>query len=167
MSVNGAMVRISPEELAWFRAASEDAIEEKTEDWFWSDEPPRAFNLAKLYVGVHFLLTGVDHCEDTDGPLSFLGNQEYGEDLNNDFGYGPGRVFPPDAVHEIHRALQALSADVVQQRLADPALAEVYPFTMRGMDDEDRATLASLFDESRAYVAATAAANDALMVAIF
>lgn len=165
MSVNGAMIRISPEELEWFRTADDEAIEEKTDGWFWSDDG-RALNLAKRYAGVQFLLSGVD--EPSEGPLSFLSNQDYGERLAYEFGYGPARVFPPDAVHEIYRALQGLPADVVEQRLADPALHEVYPFVSRGgVDDEDRASLAQLLDESRAYIAATAAANDALMVAIF
>lgn len=166
MSVNGAMIRISPAELDWFRVADEEAIEEKTEDWFWSDAP-RALNFAKRYAGVHFLLTGIDHSEEVDGPLSFLGNQSYGENLSYEFSYGPARVFPPQAVHEIQRALEALSAEVVAQRLHDPALAEVYPFAIRGLDDEDRQSLEQLLAESREYIAATAAAGDALMVAIF
>ncbi|HEX4461286.1 MAG TPA: DUF1877 family protein, partial [Polyangia bacterium] len=137
MSVNGAMIRISPEELEWFRTASEEACEEKTESWFWGDDA-RGLNLAKAYVGVHFLMTGVDHVEPSDGPLSFLGNQDYGENLDYELTYGPARVFPPDAVHEIHRALQALSAEVVKKRAHDPALARVYPFGHSSFDADDR-----------------------------
>lgn len=94
MSVNGAMVRISADELAWFRTADDQAIVEKTDNWFWSDEP-RALNLAKMFVGVHFLLTGVDPSVASGEPISFLGNQAYGEELHNDFGYGPVACFRP------------------------------------------------------------------------
>ncbi|HWE29618.1 MAG TPA: DUF1877 family protein, partial [Polyangia bacterium] len=81
--------------------------------------------------------------------------------------YGPARVFPPDAVHEIHRALQALSAEVVKKRAHDPALARVYPFGHSSFDADDRAQLERDLAEVRAYIAGTADANDALMVAIF
>ncbi len=163
MSVNGAVVRISAPDLEWLRTADPGAIDEKTEGWFWSDNP-RSFEMEKGYAGIHFLLTGVD--SGGEGPLSFIGNQEYGEELNYEFAYGPARVFPPDSVKAIHRALQDLSPTVVKKRLKDPALEQVYPFSMRSVDEEDHKRLEELLEQLRSYVSTAADAGDAIMVAI-
>jgi hypothetical protein len=166
MSVNEAIVRISPAELAWLRDADDDAITAKCEAWLWS-ATPRSCDFGTAHAFVHFLLTGVAPRQPSDGPLGFLANERFGETLRYQFSYGPGRVLAPGAVLELERALDALSAAVVDERLRDPALLAVYPSAIRPTLDDAGASLARLVDDLRTYVAATAAAGDALLVAVY
>lgn len=173
MSVNGAVVRITDEDLEWLRkhGPEDDGTEDfgadgdRTDGWFWSDDP-RACELEKAYAAVHYLLTGTE--EDGEGWVSFLGNQQLGEEVRYEFAYGPGRAFEPDAVQAIAAALDAVPQETLLHRLYGAALGEVYPFSVRGVDvtDEDRHWAMVALEKLRTFMRTAAAERARVLVAI-
>jgi hypothetical protein len=83
-------------------------------------------DLDKAWHGIHFLLTG-SAWEGTE-PFCYLvkGGLEIGEE---DFGYGPARLFKPDQVVAWANALSKISRDDLRKRFDPEAMtkAEVYP----------------------------------------
>lgn len=87
--------------------------------------PASAVDLDKAWHGIHWLLTGDPWT--TEGPLSavIFG----GQDLDEDFGYGPPRLLDPAGVDAVVAALADVGPTELRARF-DPAAmsaAEVYP----------------------------------------
>jgi hypothetical protein len=167
MSINAAIFRVSELEMECLRTCSAEDIDAFTENWFWSDYP-RAFELEKAFAAVHFLLTGkeLDDTTAADRPLSFISDADdgFGERLGYDLGYGPCRLFSPATVIEIERALRDLPDQIIEQRLADPALARIHA---GGSDPETSHELSESARALRGFVRDTVAAREGLLVAIF
>ncbi len=88
----------------------------------------RRLSIDKAWHGVHFLLTGTaDEPDDTVGEVGavVLGGEELGEDE----GYGPARVFPAAVVARLADALDQLDLDAVGARYDGARMTElaVYP----------------------------------------
>lgn len=162
MSVNGVVIAASTAELEWLREATDDEIDDKVDVWF---DEPRACHLEKHYAAVSFLLCGDPH--GGEGPASFVGNERLGEPLDYEFAYGPGRMFDAAETRAIAQALADVPATVVSQRLTGDALGAIYPFSLRGIDDEQRGELREDLERLRRHVSDAAKRGDGLLVAVF
>jgi hypothetical protein len=112
--------------------AEPDAVEELVTP---AGRAARCLRLEKAWHGLHFLLTG--SAWQGDGPLGFL--VDGGEEVGQDLGYGPARLFPPDAVERLDSLLAAVSEEELWSCF-DPETMEaegVYP----GIWDEDEEEL--------------------------
>jgi hypothetical protein len=92
-------------------------------------------SLEKAWHGLHYLLTG--SAMEGAGPEGFI--LEGGEEIGDDLGYGPARLFNPTEVQQIYATLSAISNEQLWERF-DPADMEengVYP----GVWDEDEEDL--------------------------
>lgn len=168
MSMNGAIVRLSDDDLAWLRGYSEaddsdsaDGSEDRSDGWFFADNP-NVYELEKAFAGVHFLLSGAT-LGGGDGVLSFIANEALGEAVPWDGGYGPGRVFDAAAVRSIADAIESLSAKPVKMRLASSDLAATYPFS-RPLEDEDKEWLLAVLQGLMTFM--RKAANDGVAVLV-
>jgi hypothetical protein len=97
--------------------------------------PMRSLHLEKAWHGLHYLLTtrGGDGADS----LGFL--LEGGEEIGEDLGYGPARLFAPDVVRQLHGALDGISEEELWTRFDPESMEEqeIYP----GIWDEDEADL--------------------------
>lgn len=138
MSINGALVRLSDDDLAWLRGYRPDGADQagdRTASWFFADNP-QAYELEGAFVGVHFLLTGT--ASGGDGPLSFVANAAFGEPVPYDRGHGPGRILAPTTVAAIADAIESMTARDVRSRLESDALSACHPFAGRRLEDDDK-----------------------------
>lgn len=163
MSVNVSLFALSADDLAWLEAYRPytKTTDNRTERWFWSDHPD-AYELEKAYAGVHFLLTGEDH--GGDGPLAFLATG-FGRQIPYEFAYGFGRVLDPATVTLIADLLESFPANVVRERLENPTLASVYPFSLRSLDDDDKEWLLAVLQGLMTYMRQVAQSGRHLLVA--
>ncbi|MDP1828875.1 MAG: DUF1877 family protein [Archangium sp.] len=99
-------------------------------------------------------------------PLSFLSDEEFGDETLFEFPYGPGRVFYPETVVELAAALSAVSPLQVRARLTLERLVQIYPFTLRKPGPEDVQMLEERVAELRDFIDAAAKARECLMVAV-
>lgn len=121
-----------------------------------------SISLEKTWHGIHFLLTG--DAWGGEGWRAFLvtGGQELGEDE----GYGPTRVFTPVEVSEIAQGLSDIDgADLWAKFNAEElAIEEIYP----DIWDEDEAELKEeyleYFEQLKAFVAHVADNGEAMRV---
>ena len=151
MSVNVSIVRISSEDLEWLRNPGEpdENGEDRTDAWFWSDYPG-TLELNKGYASVHFVLTGIDM--DGSGPAAFLCDLNYGETIDYEWGYDPGRVLHPAQVAEIVQALNAVPSEVIESRLSGTEIGSVYPFDGSPFNSEDKAWLLGVLTKLKAFL---------------
>lgn len=166
MSVMTTVFRLTELEAARFLDAPDDvasALVYGEDGWL---RPGLVFTkwlaLEKHGSGVGLALTGGLKTR----PLSFLEDEEFGDETCFEFPYGPGRVFHARTVREIDAALKALPTSVVAGRLTLERLAQVYPFTISKPDREDITMLTELVSELRDFVDAAARAQECLMVAV-
>jgi hypothetical protein len=148
----------------WNRLAEDPS---RISEYLGSDSPGEDARFADLDVdkawhGIHFLLTG--SASEGTTPLHFiLGGSPMGEE---DLGYGPARGFSPPEVKQIAEALSPLTTEVLAARY-DPeklAASEVYPGIWADEGDEARDYLIDFYEQLRAFVAAAAAEQQAMLV---
>ena len=170
MSMNGAVVRLTAEDLGWLRsyttAKTDDQgepLEDRTDAWFFCDNPS-CFEMEKAFAGVHFLLTGTDL--GGAGPLSFIANASFGEAVPYDFAYGPGRVIDVAAVEAIADGIEALPARIVRERLGSAELRSVYPFSLRSLGDDDKEWLLAVLQELMTFMRQAATDGVPVLVAV-
>jgi hypothetical protein len=129
MSMNLSVNAVTPDEI--------EALLAKPGTWdvVIGADPARKLSLEKAWHGLHFLLTGL--ASGGTGPEAFLfaGGESFGEDL----GYGPARLFHPDAVHALSTALSEISDDQLWRRYDSTRMTAefIYPCIW----DEDEAEL--------------------------
>jgi Domain of unknown function (DUF1877) len=118
-------------------------------------------DIDKSWHLIHFLLNG----QTWEGDWPLVGAVMGGTELSDeDVGYGPVRYLLPGDVAEVSRALSSISSDTLWSRFnADAArTAEIYPEMWQG-DSGDREYITDNYDRLRAFFAA-AAANDQAML---
>jgi hypothetical protein len=121
---------VSPSAAAQLRANPDNA-----EPAFAGRAANSSVHLEKSWHGLHYLLTGSATAE--SGPLAFL--LAGGDEIGEDDGYGPPRLFDPNAVRAIDAALATVTNDALWSRFDAGAMESegVYPGTW----DEDEADL--------------------------
>jgi hypothetical protein len=126
-------------------------------------EDPRQLDIHKAWHGLHYLLTG--KADDADGPLGFVATG--GERVGDDLGYGPARLFDPDAVKTIAAALDALTVEEVAARYDADKMTElhIYPGGWGEKESRWRGALIQHFDEVRALI--RDAARDGLGMLVY
>lgn len=138
-------------------------------------EAPRTLDLAsgevdeadldKAWHGVHFLLTG--RASGGSPPLDFLleGGREAGEE---DFGYGPARVFRAVEVHAIHAALRNLTDADLSGRFNPAVMTEldIYPsvWDRESEFDENFSFLLEAFLELQRFIREAAERNVGVVI---
>ncbi|WP_191842132.1 DUF1877 family protein [Catellatospora chokoriensis] len=87
--------------------------------------PEPELDLGKSWHGVHYLLTGTAWDIRQGAGEAVLGGEEIGEDG----GYGPARLFTPEAVRAVAAALDALDVDALRARFDPQAMTalRIYP----------------------------------------
>ncbi|RKE11437.1 uncharacterized protein DUF1877 [Catellatospora citrea] len=87
--------------------------------------PEPELDLGKSWHGVHYLLTGTAWDISQGAGEAVLGGEEIGEDG----GYGPARLFTPEAVRAVAAALDALDVDALRARFDPQAMTalDIYP----------------------------------------
>jgi hypothetical protein len=109
---------------------------DSAEGFFMSGGAPmRSLQLQKAWHGLHYLLTS--RGGDGADSLGFL--LEGGEEIGEDLGYGPARLFGAEAVRQLDRALDGISDQELWSQF-DPENMEaesIYP----GIWDEDEEEL--------------------------
>jgi hypothetical protein len=156
------VITVSDEELEWLRTADDVEIDDTMDKWF---DEPRACHLEKHYAAISYLLSGSDH--GGEGPVAFIGNQQIGEEIDYEFAYGPGRVFDAEQTRAIAQAIAVVPPAVVERRLADDVLTEIYPFSIAGIDDVSRDELRADLERLRRHVAQAAEKRQGLLVAVY
>jgi len=116
----------------------------------------------KGWHGLHWLLTGT--AWDGDEPLNFIvAGEEIGE---IDVGYGPARAHDAEAVRQISAALARLTPAMLTAAFDPVAMttAEIYPQIWTREPATNRDDLLETFEMLRAFIAAAAAAGEAIVV---
>jgi hypothetical protein len=109
-----------------------------------------SLSLEKAWHGLHYLLTG--SAAEGEWPLAFL--LQGGEEVGEDDGYGPPRLFAHDEVEELDAALSAISDDELWRRF-DPEQMEaegVYPNCWDEAEDDLREEYLSYFHQVKQVV---------------
>ncbi|WP_155391668.1 DUF1877 family protein [Catellatospora paridis] len=123
--------------------------------------PEPELDLDKSWHGVHYLLTGTAWDISQGAGEAVLGGEEIGEDG----GYGPARLFTPEAVRAVAAALDALDLDALRARFDPRAMAalDIYPSPGAELAKFDDLA-ASLTDLHRFYKGAAADGQAVLLV---
>lgn len=163
MSMIGIFRRLPGEDLARLLRDPSPILE------YLQEEPSEDFgpfvdvDVDKAWHGIHFLLTGT--AWEGDEPLDFIakGGQPIGDE---DVGYGPARGYTPEQVGRLATTLAALSDEQLRGRYNPRAMeaAEIYPNIWKREGDEGLEYLLGYFHELRDFIAAGAAAGEALIV---
>jgi hypothetical protein len=121
-----------------------------------------SLSLEKAWHGLHYLLTG--SAAEGDLPLAFL--LQGGEEVGEDDGYGPPRLFSPDEVEEIDAALSAISDDQLWSRFDPEQMSTegVYPDCWDEPEVDLREEYVFYFHEMKKVVNNARAAGNALLV---
>lgn len=116
--------RCSAARLAELRAQPDLVAEFIQPEDYESLPEGEVINLDKAWHAIHFLLSG-----NTDPALPPQGSLFAGEELGEDFGYGPARVLTPSDVRAFADYLSSKPDDFVEQTIDFKALreADVYP----------------------------------------
>jgi hypothetical protein len=139
MDIQGFMVALDAAELDWLRSAG---AEPPPDAWF-DGTSDATCELEDAFIAVHFLLVGTP--EGGAHPLAFLNDTTLGEPVLRDLGgLSPGRIFTPAMVHELARHIETLPARAILERLSDPQLGTIHPFTTVPSDDHKEWLLAVL-----------------------
>ena len=129
-----------------------------------AEMPDPELDLGKSWHAIHYLLTGTAwEIGDGAAGAAILGGNEIGEDS----GYGPARVFDPESVRAIAAELDAMDAETLRARF-DPnamAAAEIYPDLWAGGAAEFNG-LAMQFAELQRFYWAAAQNGEAVLLAI-
>lgn len=88
-------------------------------------EPENTVDLDKAWHGIHYLLCAIAGDEGLPLAAAVLGGQEIGED----FGYGPPRFLEPFEVQQVSAALSEVSIQALEKAFDPTAMsaAEIYP----------------------------------------
>lgn len=119
-------------------------------------------HLEKAWHGLHYLLTG--SASEGDLPLAFL--LQGGEEIGEDDGYGPPRLFSHEQVRELDAALSPISDDELWNRF-DPAQMSaegVYPSCWDEPEEELRKEYLFYFHEIKKIVQKANTDGHALLV---
>lgn len=162
MSMIGTLRRLPDRRLKALRAEPNtvhDFFEEEV-------EASHVLDLDKHWHGLHFLLTGT--AWKGTPPLDFL--VRGGRELDTDMGYGPPRSLSNKKTHNIARALDPLTREILSMRYKPKAMAaaEIYPAVWGRAEeaDDNRESLLRSFEELKAFVTTAAEAGDGLIVYI-
>lgn len=124
-------------------------------------------NLDKAWHAIHFLLSG-----NTDLALQPQGSLFAGEELGEDFGYGPARVLTPSEVQAFANYVSSKPDDFVEQTIDFKALqeADVYPDIWDCDDPEEAAEeieyVAEYFRTLKTFICKASDAGEAVFVQI-
>lgn len=121
-------------------------------------------DLDKAWHAIHYLLTGSDF--DAGAPLGFL---LMGGELVGDRGMGPLRLFTPERLGDISRALEALDGAELQRRFDPVELTRrgIYPVDLWSRapeEDELRGYVREYFEQLKAFVRQGAQQGRGLLV---
>lgn len=126
------------------------------------NEPEHLLELDKAWHAIHFVLNG--DSEGREPPLAdaVLG----GEEVGDDFGYGPPRYLLQGEVRAVADALAAVSVEDFEARFDFAALAaaEIYPTIWDREDEEDRSYVSGYYAELREFYHAAAARGDCALL---
>jgi hypothetical protein len=150
----------TPVETQRFRA-DPDAVEELITP---NGRPTRLLRLEKSWHGLHFLLTG--SAGGGGEPLGFL--LEGGEEVGEDLGYGPARLFPPETVRQLDVSLAGISEDELWNRF-DPESMEaegVYPGIWDEPEEDLREEYLTYYNHLKAFVHQASEGQMALLVVL-
>jgi Domain of unknown function (DUF1877) len=119
-------------------------------------------HLEKAWHGLHYLLTG--SASEGELPLAFL--LQGGEEVGEDDGYGPPRLFSHDQVRELDSALAAISDDELWSRFDPQEMSAegVYPDIWDEEEEELREEYLTYFHEIKNIVTNANAGKQALVV---
>ena len=123
-----------------------------------------SLSLEKAWHGLHYLLTG--SAAEGGLPLGFL--LEGGEEVGDDDGYGPPRIFSPEEVEQIDTALAAVSDDALWSRFDPDEMSSegVYPECWDEDEDELREEYLSYFHEMKKVVKNARTSGKSLLVSL-
>jgi hypothetical protein len=145
-------VRSNPDEVIW--------------SYFDGDAHPPRLDLDKSWHGLHFLLTAT--AWDGSYPLSFL--CKGGEEIGEDFGYGPARlVAAPDTALLAATLNQQEPGNFVKAfSKASFKSAEIYPHVWSSDEPEDelRKWYEETYRDLRQFIADAASSGKAILVTI-
>jgi hypothetical protein len=149
---------VTPEETERF-LTDPDAIEELATP---VGRANRCLRLEKAWHGLHYLLTG--SATQGDEPLGFL--LDGGEEVGDDLGYGPARLFDPDAVQRLDRTLAAISEGQLWSRFdPDSMQAEgVYPGIWDESEEDLRDEYLTYYRELKAFVRRASETDNSLVL---
>ena len=121
-------------------------------------------SLEKAWHGLHYLLTG--SAAEGDWPLAFL--LQGGEEVGDDDGYGPPRLFSPEEVREIDAALTAISDDVLWSRFDPEQMSAegVYPDCWDESEDELREEYLGYFHEMKTVIKNASTKGKSLLISL-
>jgi hypothetical protein len=126
-----------------------------------ADRPP-IVDLHKSWPMFHFLFTG--RAEGGTPPASLL--LDGGEEVGEDFGYGPARLLEPAATAALARFVATLTVEELKGRLDGPRMAalSIYPaFDAADAAVEYADDIDHYFPQLRDHLAAAAAAREATL----
>ncbi|MEQ8845467.1 MAG: YfbM family protein [Phycisphaerales bacterium] len=166
MSMVAVFVEVTNEQYRSFVADPQPdtliAWMESEEDGQGDDAPVSMLDLDKDWHAVHFVLTG--DVDTVDSPEGFiLGGEEVGEE----FGYGPARAMDAAQVAEASRALQAISPEQFQARIDLKAMAknDVYP-SVWDRDDIVLDGIVDAYTNLRSWLAGVAGRNNPVLLVL-
>ena len=121
-------------------------------------------SLEKAWHGLHFLLT--DTADAGPPPLNFL--LRGGEPIGEDLGYGPARLFRPDAVQALGTAVAGLTEDQLWSRFdPDRMTAEgIYPLIWDEPESDLRNEYLMYFRELQGLIQTASRKGMGLMVVL-
>ena len=164
MSMIGNFMRVSPRTLAAVLAEPDTIVDlfRHGRDYFDTASNPSGTVLCveKCWHGLHYLLTRT--AWGGEPPLDFIVAGENVGDV--DVGYGPARAHDAVTVARIHAALAPITTAVLLARFdpADMSAKQIYPSIWDRDDSADE--LLQSYVELKTFIAATAAASDAVLV---
>ncbi len=121
-------------------------------------------HLEKSWHGLHFLLTG--SAWEGGGPLGFL--LQGGEEIGDDLGYGPARLFGPDAVQQLDAALSGVTDEALWSRFDPEQMSAegIYPGGWDEAEEDLRDEYVTYFHELKAVVHRARENGQGLMVVL-
>lgn len=157
------MRRCSADMIARLRAAPEAAGDFVVPEDYDALPAGELIDLDKAWHAIHFLLVGAPW--DVTMPQGTL---LAGEELGEDFGYGPPRLWSVADVKAFDAVLASKPDDFVEKSLDFAALetADIYPTIWDRKDPEDIGYVADYFRILKKFVRETAAVGNGAIVAL-
>lgn len=162
MSMIGAYLRVTPDELAKLQASSTSIVDHLYPEN--EDEQPaeRRLDVDKAWHAIHYLLNGSAWEGELPRFNAVLGGEPIGDD---DLGYGPVRFLTADEVRDVADALEDVPVFVLLESFDPEALneAEIYPEAWKG-DDQERDYISGHYTELVGFFRTAARAGDAMLL---
>jgi hypothetical protein len=114
-----------------------------------TDDPPDYIDLDKSWHAIHYMLCGDAMEGSGPGAQAVLGGQEIGED----WGYGPARYLTPEEVAQVASFLDSLPPTAFSSRFAPDAMdaAEIYPQIWVRDGDEGLEYILEYYEQLRTF----------------